>query len=647
MIKKTIFLVNRLVKINLKLPFHNSVYPLKAILYFFISTYLVVTLLSKVSLLKESLIQFYPVPSIIQKKSTYSVSVNGQPVSVQKYNSLSYVQFTFAGRADIEITIKEPLKNYTISPKSYQIKTSQRGNKIAFSLISPRKLILHKVNSLNEKLFIFAEPLEEKPPKLGDTKVTNIMKYGVDKTGNKDATKSIQKAIDEVSAHVGILYFPPGVYKTQQLNLKSNVTLYLAAGSVLEATKEIDPSYGRGLIYIENAQNVNIIGRGSINGNGSYWRPRKGWYSLIFLKNAKNIFLQDILLKDPAVANVWISYSENIKIDNLKILADPEPEFLNTDGFDFFSSRNIEIDNVLYTGTDDATAHAGDKKSQIHDNENINVRNSVFYNGNGFKIASTEKPNYIRNITYENIDVVFANELSGFWPIAGGYLEDIYFKNIRVEDILDTPEDDKSARLFNWQIRVGSWHSDSLPERFGHIRNVFINNLTVDDRGGAKSVFQGYDSQRDISNVIFDNLCIEGKKVLNPKDAYFDIQNRHVNLKFTRSNPTIANITATAVYASESGNAGQFRIRRTGDTKKPLTLKYTIRGTAENGRDYHKIPDAMTIPAGADSVAIAIRPKRDSQREGLETVFLSLENQPNSTNYMLGPDFQAVVNIRD
>jgi polygalacturonase len=595
----------------------------------------------------EGLVKVYPQPIAAKQSSIYSVTVNGKPVFVEKYNSLSYVQFAFAGRANIDIKVKERVKNYTISPKSYKLKSSKHGNKISFSLTVPRKLILHQVNSLNEKLFIFAEPLEEKPPQLGDAKVTNIMKYQVDNTGKNDVTSKIQQAIDDVSTQPGVLYFPAGVYKTRQLNLKSNMTLYLAAGAVLAAATEEYPSYGRGLIQIENAQNVNIIGRGTINGNGSYWRPRGGWYSLILLKNAKNIRLQDILVKDPAVANVWMSYCENIKIDNLKILANPEPEFLNTDGFDFWSSRNITINNVLYQGTDDATSHGGDKNGQIQNNENINVRNAVFYGGNGFKIGTTTKQDVVRNITYENIDAVYVNELSGFWPMTGANFENIYFKNIRVEDILDVPQTDKAADLFQWRIKAASWEPESSPEKLGYIRNVYIHNLTADDRGGAKSVFQGYDSQRDISNVIFDNFYIEGKKALNPKDAYFDIQNRYVNLKFTRSNPTIANITATALYASESRNAGKFRITRTGDTRKPLTVKYTIRGTATNGRDYQKIPGSATIPVGADSVAIAIQPKRDSQREGLETVFLCLENQPNSTNYMLGPDFQAVVNIRD
>lgn len=591
-----------------------------------------------VPILGKSIVVTYPTASA-QASSTYSVTINDQPVFVEKYNSLSYVHFAFAGKVDIEINVKENVENYTLSPKSYNIVSRSNRKKIYFSLSVPRKLIIHKVNSLDEKLFILADSIEENP-QLKNANVKNIMNYGVDNTGKNDATARIQQAIND-SGRQGVLYFPPGVYKIKQLNLKSNMTLYLAGGAVLEATKEINPSYGRGLIDLTNVDNVKIMGRGVLHGNGSYWRSHGGWYSLIHAENANNILLQDIIIRDPCVANVWMSHLEDWQIYNVKILADPI-DFINTDGFDFWSTRNITVDNVLYKGTDDATSHGGDKLGRIKNNENINVKNSVFYTGGGFKIGTTVGQDFVRNITYENIDIVYADELSGFWPITGANFENIYFKNIRVEDILDAPKEWGSAELFQWRIMVGSWEANSSPNNLGYIRDIYVNNLTADDRGGKNSIFQGYDPQRDI-RVTFDNLCIQGKLVLKPTDAYFNY-NQHVNLKFTSSNPKIVNITATKLYASNS-NTGQFRVTRTGDTNQPLTVKYTIRGTAKNGKDYQKLSDSVTIPAGANSAAIAIQPKSDNKNKGVETVLLSLENLTNSSEYMLGSNFQAVVTI--
>ena len=592
----------------------------------------------------DNILITYPTSKLSQRSSTYSVTVNGQPVVAEKYNSLSYVHFAFAGVANIEITAKQNIKKYTLSPKRYNLKSTKNGNKISFSIAVPRKMILHQVNALEEKLFILADPLEDSPPALGQPNVKNIIDYGVDRTGKSDATTIIQQAINDVSAKVGVLYFPPGIYKIKQLNLKSNMTMYLAGGAVLEATKEINPSYGQGLISLENVNNVKIMGRGALKGNGSYWRPRGGWYSLILGEKSNNVLIQDILILDPCVANVWMSHLEKWQIYNVKILADPK-DFINTDGFDFWSSRNITVENILYLGTDDATSHGGDKKSYIQDNENINVVNSVFYAGGGFKLGTSAEQDAIQNITYENIDVVYADALSGFWPVTGASFKNIFLKNIRVEDIQDAPKGWGSADLFQWRVMVASWEPKSSIENLGSIRNVYVDNLIVDDYGGKSSVFEGYDSQRNISNVIFNNLYLEGRLALNPKDAYFQLVNQYVDLKFTSSNPSIVNITATNLYTSASGETGHFRITRTGDLGQALTVKYVIRGTAQNGTDYQTIPNALTIPAGASEAAIAIQSKGNTNQQGLKTVFLSLKNLPNKTDYMLGPDFHAAMNI--
>jgi len=601
---------------------------------------------------EQGTIVTYPQTSS-EKSTTYSVTINGQSVPVQKYNSISYVNFAFAGKADVQVTVKENVNSYTLSPKQTEIPSTKNGNKISFSLTEPRKLILHKVNNLDEKLFILADPPEENPPQLNSPNVVNIMNYGVDNTGSQDITEKIQQAINDTATKQGVLYFPPGLYKTQQLNLRSNMTMYLAGGSILKGTEKINPSYGNGLLNLENISNVNIKGRGVLDGNGSYWRNNGGWYSLIKMSNTHNISLEDIIIRDPAVANVWIEYSENANIYNTKILADPQPKFVNTDGFDFWSSRNITVDNVLYKGTDDATSHGGDKKKAIQNNENINVRNSVFYTGAGFKIGTSTAQDYIKNITYENIDVVYTDAGFGLWAVTGANFENIFFKNIRVEDILNAPKDWGSASILDLRILEANWEPNSNANNLGHIKNVYFQNLKIDDKGGANSTLQGYDRLQNISNVVFDNFYLQGKLVTKPEDAFFSLlpsykdDKNYVQLKFTQSNPTILNITANQMYASESGDVGEFTVSRTGDNSQPLTVNYTIRGTAENGTDYQNLGNTVTIPAGADSIKINIQPIKDSNQEGLETVFLSLENLPNSTQYMLGQNFHAVVNIRD
>ena len=94
-------------------------------------------------------------------------------------------------------------------------------------------------------------------------------------------TEAIQKAIDYCHSQKngGCLVFTEGVYKTGTIVLKSNVTLKLEKGAVisgstdpydyyaLEAPKGWDSS-ALGLILADHAENIRIIGEGTIDGNG-------------------------------------------------------------------------------------------------------------------------------------------------------------------------------------------------------------------------------------------------------------------------------------------------------------------------------------------------------------------------------------------
>ncbi|ULP70388.1 hypothetical protein BDGGKGIB_00004 [Nodularia sphaerocarpa UHCC 0038] len=601
---------------------------------------------------QQKILQLYPIPTITQKSNTYQVTVNGQPVFVNQYNSISYVHFAFAGTANIDISYKEPIKSYTISPKSINIPSHQNDNQISFSLHIPRKLIIHKINGISEELYILADPLEDQPPDINDVKVTNLLKYDVDKTGTNDVTEKIQQAINDVSTLQGLLYIPPGIYKTRQLNLKSNMIMYLAGGAILEGTKDINPSYGQGLLQLEKISNVKIMGRGVIHGNGSYWRPRGGWYSMIKLSNVNNVLIQDIIIRDSAVANVEIEYSENCNISNVKVLAAPQPKFINTDGFTFWSSREIVVDNVLYKGTDDATSIGGDQEKKIQNTENINVRNSIFFAGGGFKIGTTANQDFVKNITYENIDVVFTDTLVGLWAVTRANYENIYFKNIRMEDILNAPTNFGSAAIFALRIMVANWEPKSSPNNLGYIKNVYFQNLEIAEKGGDNSVFQGYDQQRNISNVNFNNFYLQDELITDIQSAGFDLMPSekdgkiYVDLNWAKNQKPILNITSDKMYLTSSGDSGEFIIHRTGDTSQALNVEYQIQGTAENGKDYGTITNTVIIPADADSAKIMIVPVENSNKNlGMKTVLLSLKNLPNSIDYLLGPNFQAVVNI--
>jgi hypothetical protein len=107
-----------------------------------------------------------------------------------------------------------------------------------------------------------------------------------------------------------------------------------------------------------------------------------------------------------------------------------------------------------------------------------------------------------------------------------------------------------------------------------------------------------------------------------------------VNIEVARSEPLpIVTVTARDAWAVEpasnsSPNSATFRIRRFGPTNEALVVAYSLRGTAENGIDYDRLPGLTTLPAGRRSVLVTVNPLADDLREETESVVLRLEEPP-------------------
>lgn len=105
-------------------------------------------------------------------------------------------------------------------------------------------------------------------------------------------------------------------------------------------------------------------------------------------------------------------------------------------------------------------------------------------------------------------------------------------------------------------------------------------------------------------------------------------------------------VQASDSSASESGrNTGTFRLSRSGSRwAAPISVTFTLTGTATNGTDYTEVPLTVTFERGDDRVNVVVRPTADTLPEGTETVILTLS--PGSS-YQLGSASSATVNISD
>ena len=220
-------------------------------------------------------------------------------------------------------------------------------------------------------------PLED----LG-ARVYNIRDFGAKGDGATLDTAAVQAAVD-ACAHDrgGTVLVPAGVFVIGMIQLKSNVTLHIAAQGTLLGTADgkqyhnVDavPLHGDstlgdgnvGLVYAVNADNITVEGPGTIDGNGAQFRsPTRGApspagitgshrpYHLMFYR-CKNLTVQNIFLKDSAFHSLRIvqcsfAWFAGIHVHSRVVH--------NNDGFHFISCQYVHVTDCEIHCQDDACA---------------------------------------------------------------------------------------------------------------------------------------------------------------------------------------------------------------------------------------------------------------------------------------------------
>ncbi len=146
-------------------------------------------------------------------------------------------------------------------------------------------------------------------------------------------------------------------------------------------------------------------------------------------------------------------------------------------------------------------------------------------------------------------------------------------------------------------------------------------------------------------------LTGEGPPAPPPPEFLVDVKavdangaNREVELA-VRLVPKVTIAATDAKAAERTGGDGHFQVTRTGSLDNPLTVSYTIGGTATNGTDYTQIGSSVTIAAGAASATVTIHVLSDGSNDGVETSILTLA--PQAGVYVVGTPASATVSLLD
>jgi hypothetical protein len=94
------------------------------------------------------------------------------------------------------------------------------------------------------------------------------------------------------------------------------------------------------------------------------------------------------------------------------------------------------------------------------------------------------------------------------------------------------------------------------------------------------------------------------------------------------------------------GSSAIFTITSSAMSSQPLTVNYSMRGTAQLGKDYtlSGVAGQVVVPAGQSSATIVMQALADSVKERKETVILVLAN---GSGYTLPTRAKATATIRN
>lgn len=385
---------------------------------------------------------------------TYLVKVDEVRETKHHVEHASMATFDFSEKVEIAVTYnKGKIDSARVRPLSYDIPFTIEGNTLQFSLEKPANLSVEVNGDIFHNLHLFANPLDT---------------FKVDKK-NPD-----------------LIYFGPGIHRFEggEFRIPSSKTVYVAGGAVM-----------MGRMLIENVHDVKLLGRGIIDPS-----VKMG----IRIANSRNVYVEGLMATQCATGG-----SDSVTIRNVKVIS----YFGWGDGMNVFSSRNVLFDRVFCRTSDDCTTVYGTRLGFEGPSSNITMQNSTLWADVAHPIfigihGNADKPEILENLNYVNIDILDHKEkqlnYQGCLAINAG--DENLIRNVRFEDI--RIENFRQGQLVNLRIFFNEKYCKA-PGR--GIENVVFKNVSYTGNRAEISVIEGYDAQRKVRNIRFENLRINGQ----------------------------------------------------------------------------------------------------------------------------------------
>jgi hypothetical protein len=445
-------------------------------------------------------------PEGFASEKYYQVTVNGTHVPVFDTPIASYAVFDFTGEANVEVNTMFDVRWVDIRPLRWNLKPEYTGdNSFRFRINEPSNLSVELNGRIRQQpLFIFAGKPETNRPSKTDKNV---------------------------------IWFEGGkLYKDVKLELKDDQTVYIEGGAVVQ-----------GYIFAVGKKNIRVCGRGILDGslNKSDEGNRNRFLNL---KDCSDISIEGITFHNGTTWQVALFHCNQAEIKDIRIVSESGGD----DGMDIFRCTNVVVDNVFAHTKDDCIAiKSGGKYPADQPTDQILVKNCVFWNsiwGNAVEIGFELYSNEVKNIRFENIDIIHVEDGATLSIHNAGqaHVHDVVFENIRVEDsrqkLFDVaiffsqwgPDGIRDQEFITKNYLHGAWDGVQKPpagkeayhSQFrGKISGILFKDIQVVGGLMPFSVFHGFDKEKNVSGIRIENLTYLGKRLTDTESARIRQQN--------------------------------------------------------------------------------------------------------------------------
>jgi len=500
----------------------------------------------------------YDFPEEFPTSESYEVEVGGHAIVPLQTKRGAILNFGMSGPTKVVVQLDKVPESVVIRPLNAGIQAKLKGRALSFDLPRPMNLSVEVDGDLEDPLLVFANPEDLNPPSKDDPNVK---------------------------------YFEAGkIHEVGEIFLDSGETLYMEPGAVVNA-----------VVRAVDAKNVSIRGAGILNAG---YRNHK--INQLVLRECVGATLENFIILDTLGWTIHLSGSEEINLSNVRIVA----WRANCDGLDIEYSSKVHVDNCFFRTYDDSIAIKalyppnveGIPLAEKIDPETLGkhevprikgdtmgdilVTNSVFWNdaAQALEIGFELRIDRVKGITFRNCDVIHARGGAAFSIHNGdrAIIEDIVLEDIRIENV---------NRLFDFHVGLSIYSDDcplpyrrSNPDRVappnrpevannpwqwyvpadedlhqfqdnrGHVRNVVVRDMKVLTQPRVKSILQGYNSHKGISNVNFFGLIIAGEPInsADELDLYqkyaSDVNFYEADLAGIHFDPVVMDVEGWTVY---------------------------------------------------------------------------------------------------